>query len=53
MLQKLSKCEVKAAQCGNFMIYNLPATQILYEITFWQIQTVKIVIFSTFRGSEF
>ena len=46
MLQKLPKCEVEA-------FYNLPATQILHEIKFWWIQTVKNVIFGTLRGSEF
>ena len=46
MLQKLSKCEVKA------WFDNLTITQILREIQFCQIQKSINVIFGNFRDSE-
>ena len=39
MLQKLSKCEIKARLFFKFC--NLTVTQILREIKFWRIQTVQ------------
>ena len=52
MLQKFSKCEVKAA-CEELKFYDMPATQILREIKFWWIQMVKNAIFGNFTGSEY
>ena len=50
MLQKLSKCEVKA---WLLKFENLTVTQILREIKFRQIQTVQKCNFGNFRDSEF
>ena len=41
MLQKFSKCEVKAWLCWNLII--LPPLRFWREITFWRIQTVHNV----------
>ena len=51
MLQKLSKCEVKTAQCGNFTIC-LPLKYYV-KSNFGEFKQSKNVIFGTFRGSEF
>ena len=50
MLQKLSKCEFKPAQCGNLTIC-LPLI-IYVKSHFGEMKTVKNVIFITFSGFE-
>ena len=50
MLQKLSKCEVKAWLCWNLII--LPPLRILRVIKFWCIQMVQKCYFWQFRDSE-
>ena len=51
MLQKLSKCEVKAARCGNSTIC-LPL-RFYVKTNFGEFKRFKNVIFGYFRGSEF
>ena len=46
MLRKLSKCEVRGVTL--LKIDHFTTTQILHEIKFWQIQTVKKCHFSQF-----
>ena len=50
MLQKISKCEVKALTLLKFDDFT--ASPILHKIKFWQIQTVQNVIFGNFRDCE-
>ena len=49
MIQKFSKCEVKTVGNGNFTILR----EILREIKFWGIETVKNVICCSFKGLNF
>ena len=51
MLQKLSKCEVKAVWCGNCTIC-LPF-RFCVKSNFGESKESKNVIFGTFRGSQF
>ena len=51
MLQKLSKCEVKAWICWNLII--LPPLQFYVKSNFGKFKRSKNVIFGNFRGSEF
>ena len=48
MLQKRSKCEVKAAHCGN-----LPATQILREIKFCEFKMSKMSFLALLKVLNF
>ena len=51
MLQKLSKCEVKAWLCWNLII--LPSLRFYVKPNFYEFKQSKKVIFGNFRGSEF
>ena len=51
MLQKLSKCEVKVAWCGNFTIC-LPL-RFYVKSNFGEFKQATNVNFGTLRGSEF
>ena len=51
MLQKLSKCEVKAARYGHFS--NLLPLRIYMKSNFGELKRSKNVIFGTFRYSGF
>ena len=51
MLQKLSKCEVKAARNGHFS--NLPPLRFYVKSNFGKLKQSKNVIFANFRHFEF
>ena len=51
MLQKLSKCEVKAWLCWNLIISQ--PLQFYVKSSFGEFRRSKNVIFDNFRGSEF
>ena len=51
MLQKISKCEVKAWPCWNLMI--LPPLRFCMKSHFGQFKLSKNVVFGNFRGFEF
>ena len=50
MLQTFSKCEVKAAWCGNLLI-SLPL-KFYVKSNFGELKGSKNMIFGNFRGSE-
>ena len=51
MLQKLSKCEVKAWLCWNLNI--LPPLRFYVKSNFGEFKKAKNVNFDNFKGSEF